>query len=221
MNSRRYLFSSKGDTSCSARLAQPTALAQGQTGRRLRRPRSSRPRPIISSSPSPTGFRRVRRPIVSKGRIEMSVPQNPPDDGAYRRSRSAHKNWTPETVKEHLSWAMRIIAMTPDQERRMLRGASCSLPSPIRTFWEGYGSDAERRRFAAIKPTGQEIADATDAMCWLLEIKDVELRTLVMARASGARWPGLCLRFGFTRRTLTERHKKGLTIIAKALNRRH
>ena len=63
-------------------------------------------------------------------------------------------------------------------------------------------------------PDAETIDRMDEALAWLLWIENPRVRTVVSARAAGAKWARIAKSLGWSRRTTKRRWMDGLAIIA-------
>lgn len=142
--------------------------------------------------------------------------------------------WSVGEIAGRLEEAMMVVSRLPSTGQVIQRKVAWPV-APLRAPEEEYGHALERARVMMVAgldsgslwrpmraraplPDGAAVTRADEAIGWLWWLP-VEERTVVMARASGARWGRICWRLGKSRRTLYRWWLRGLGTIAERLSK--
>jgi len=100
-------------------------------------------------------------------------------------------------IEDRLREAFRTLARLPDREGRWLAPPRSGMPEPAPDPWT---DRRERPRLHRPRPTPEEIDRMDEALSWLLALRDGRCRGIVMARAAGASWRSVSVKYGIDRR---------------------
>jgi len=118
---------------------------------------------------------------------------------------------------------MSTAARLADRERGWVRGRRIAQPMPMPEHWDRFAALREAPAGTMLVPTmrlangPRDIAEMDEALGWLLWL-DVRPRTIVMARAAGARWRSIGRELGLSRGHCCRLRDAGLDLIAGRLN---
>ena len=124
--------------------------------------------------------------------------------------------WTSDKVARRLREAMDMMRRLPDGTRRLLRGAGGER-WPDAHVKESPENKPNPFAPCPVRPEGDEIEAADEAIGWLLWLDD-RTRLIVSGRAAGARWRAICDRMWLGNTQARKIYRCGLIQIAGRLN---
>lgn len=91
--------------------------------------------------------------------------------------------WTAEEVRGRLQEAADTLLRLPMPLHGRPGKFRCQMPEVVRSYWEAYGYNETRTRFA--RPTAKEIQRMDEALTWLLWLPEKRDRQMVFLVAIG------------------------------------